>query len=239
MKMTKLAFLGALSLAAACGGGGDGGVNRDTDGLAENPVSASGTANAAAVTAGLGTAFAGGGDGAAAAVSSLNSAALGLAIGGSARVIKASDVAGDCICDETGCTFDQCGTEDQYINGTVAIDGDHYTWELDFVSTAEGQSFQLDYNGDLTITETSIDGSASATGGGSFENEGQSISLELDWELVFNAVELDPACTSGPIGGSMDAFSRFVASSQGQTAGYFAEGSVTFGPACGQVAASE
>jgi hypothetical protein len=238
MTIKNIALFGALTLAAACGGGGGDGPSHDTDGLTAMPLNAQGGASAAQATAGLSEAFAASdGDAAAGGVLGLNGAAMSLALGGSARRLPAN-VAGDCICDETHCVFDQCGSEGAYLSGEITLAAPRYTWDLTFTSAQEGQEFNLDYVGDLTVTETEIDGSAYATGGGSFENEGRTIELELDWELGFNQVQLDPACTSGPVGGSLDAFSRFKASSGGQSAGYYAEGTVTFGPGCGEVVAN-
>lgn len=240
MRMSKIGIIGAITLAAACGGGGDSsGPNRDTTGLSENPLSGQAGASAAVTTAALSDAFAGGGDSAATGVMSLNGAAMSMAIGGSARRIPtASNLTGDCECEETRCVFDQCGSDGAYISGEIVLEAPHYTWDLTFVSAEQGQEFNLEYHGDLTLDETSIDGSAYATGGGSFSNEGQTVELELDWELGFNAVELDPACSQGPVGGSLDAFSRLAIRSGGQSAGYFAEGTVTFGPECGAVSAN-
>lgn len=121
--------------------------------------------------------------------------------------------AGTCNCSETSCTFQDCGEEgSSTINGTISWDGGHVKCDLTFKvkGTTSFNELDLSTKCDLTVTETSIDGTLKSagkisnlsTGGG--EGEGASIDIgnyEWDTNTKYEGVTYD---TSGqPTGGTI------------------------------------
>jgi hypothetical protein len=141
--------------------------------------------------------------------------------------------AGTCTCEADGCTFDGCGDAGGTwsVDGTIDVDGDNITFDLQLAVAIGGQSLDWHYQGDLTVNETLIDGSASGDGSGSFSAEGESVELDWSWELDCNEITLnDSGC---PTGGSLDASVSYDVSGSSGEGSFSGSASVAFGPECG------
>jgi autotransporter translocation and assembly factor TamB len=142
-------------------------------------------------------------------------------------------VTGTCDCDADSCMFEDCGDEagTWTIDGSIEVDGDHVTFDLDLAVAFGGQSLDWQYQGDLTVNETLIDGSASGDGSGSFSAEGENVELDWSWELGCNEITLnDNGC---PTGGSLDASVSYDVSGSSGEGSFSGSASVAFGPDCG------
>jgi hypothetical protein len=140
-------------------------------------------------------------------------------------------VTGTCICDADSCTFENCGEDGTWsVDGSIEVDGDHITFDLDLAVAFGGSSLDWQYQGDLTVNETLIDGSVSGDGSGSFSAEGETVELDWSWELDCNEITLDDGC---PTGGSLDASVSYDVSGSSGEGSFSGSASVAFGPACG------
>jgi hypothetical protein len=236
MKITSglVGFVAVLSI-AACGGDDDEGSGNVT----------ANTASASSAVTGVGsfTDSIRGADGAAAggAVYALGASAQGILTydASSARQVGGVRAAtGTCECTESGCTFEACGDSTWTIDGTIGISGDTYTIDLDLAINAGGQAWDWAYDGEITATDTSIDGSLSGDGGGTFSNpqDGSEITLDWSWSVDYNEIELD--ASSCAVGGSLDAHVDYSAGTSQGGGNFSGSGHVDFGPTCGAATAS-
>lgn len=115
--------------------------------------------------------------------------------------------AGTCNCDESQCTFQDCGDNGTTINGTMSWKDGHLLCDLTYHIENQG-SYTLDLTTtcDLTVTETSIDGSLGSTGSldGTAEGQGNGAAYNYSWSSssTYNAVTFDG--NGMPTGGSID-----------------------------------
>jgi hypothetical protein len=211
--MKKFVVLAMISMSAAfvgCGddtGGGTGGGGSQTPNGEVSPQAAQSNTT----TAILGSQTAIGGDGLAAAyqLASLGTSALSLvgpagsqpqSVTGEAKQALQTGV---CECTGTSCTFEDC-SDDSYagtftLNGTLSWANGNVVADLQYAgSDASGQTYDFSVAMDVTVTETSIDGTVSSTG--SVNAQGQSVSWESD--LVMNDIQFGAA--GCPTSGSLD-----------------------------------
>jgi hypothetical protein len=229
--MTKIGFLAiGVMMMAACGGDDDGGD------VTTNPASAStANSNVTAFTAAID-----GDDGATAAggVFTLNGTAQSVltpTTEGARQLPVGPAAVGDCTCEGGSCTFDGCGDGSTYtIDGTITTEGDTYTVDLTMAWSFGGNEWTWTYDGALTVTDTSIDGSFDGEGSASFTNPNDNSEFEYEyvWGLDWNEVELDG--TGCAIGGTLDASVDYSVSGAQGGGNYSGSGTVTFGPTCGE-----
>ena len=230
----KLALALSLGVFAACGGDDDG---SSVETMA-NPAQA--TATVTQMNS-FNTAFASA-DGASAAFAAYS-------IGGSASSIVSPAADGQqarvtgpafaspegCVCDESGCTFTECGDEagTWVINGSINKSGDTYTFDYTMAFNQVGYEWNWATEGELTLSATLIDGSMSSDGDGVYDDGmGNNYESSWSWDLTANDIGLDG--TGCATSGSMDASVDYSGSVNGQDYSYSGSATVTFGPACGQ-----
>jgi hypothetical protein len=155
---------------------------------------------------------------------------LGLAPDHLPRPEVLSAQTGTAECTPAGCTFNNYGDDtpgnSTTIDGTISKSGDTITFDLTYDIDSGGQMIDWAIDGSVTVTATSIDGtvdSSGSTSGGAGGN------VSWDVSVTYNDVQLDG--TGCPIGGSITASTEY--SVAGFT-GFNVEGSVSFGPACGE-----
>lgn len=212
--MKKLMALAMVMTAAAlvgCGddsgeGTGGGGTNTPNGDVspqvAQSNVTTSVTASRTAI----------GGDGVSAAyqLSSLGTSALGLvtpagtqqpqSVNGQARQALQTGV---CECDATSCTFEDCGDDANpnnfTINGTISWADGNVVADLRYAgSDVSGSTYDFGVVMNVTVTETSIDGSVESDGSVS----AQGANVSWDSSIQMNDVQFN---TSGcPTSGSID-----------------------------------
>lgn len=131
-----------------------------------------------------------------------------------------SATTGTAECTATMCTFTNYGDDSPSgwkTDGTIKVTGDRYVYDLTYDVTSPGSSLRWLIDSDLTTTATSIDGTMHNVG----DTVGEGYDVSWDVAVDFTGVVLDGARC--PTGGSIRA--------SGQ--GYSPQGTVTFGPACG------
>jgi hypothetical protein len=145
-----------------------------------------------------------------------------------------SAATGTATCNETSCTFTNFGDDtvgnSWTIDGTISRSGDSYTFDLTYVVALEGFSDNWAIDGAVTVTATSIDGSVHSQG----DATGTQAGYDISWDVTvdYQAIGLDgQGC---PTSGSIHAAASYDVSGAGGGGGYDIEGTVTFGPACGQ-----
>jgi hypothetical protein len=116
--------------------------------------------------------------------------------------------AGTCTCDQSQCTFQDCGDNGTTINGTMSWKDGHLLCDLTYHIDNQG-SYTLDLTTtcDLTVTDTSIDGTLGSTGsldGTAVDGQGNGAAYNYTWSSssTYNAVTFDGSGT--PTGGSID-----------------------------------
>lgn len=115
--------------------------------------------------------------------------------------------AGTCDCDQSQCSFKDCGEDGLTINGTMSWDNGHLLCNLTYKVENTSNTLDLTTTCDLTVTDTSIDGSLGSTGsisGSASDGQGNSASFDWSWSssTTYNAVTFDGSGT--PTGGSID-----------------------------------
>ena len=156
------------------------------------------------------------------------------------------DLTGTCTCDASGCVFDSCSDDAAgfTIDGSIAVDGDHYTFDVTidqtYASDSDTTTSHLSTSGDITIGATSIDGSVSGDGNTAInltdsDGQQQTITASYNWDLDANQIALDQSRCA--VGGSLHACVSARAAANGQSAKYNGCGTVDFGPACGDAVA--
>lgn len=155
---------------------------------------------------------------------------IGLAPERLPRPLVFSAQTGTANCTPTGCTFTNFGDDTPgnswTIDGTISKSGDRITFDLTYDVTSGGTTVDWSIDGSVTVTATSIDGTVNSSG---TTNAGAGGNVSWDVSVDYNNVQLDG--TGCPIGGSVTASTSYTVA--GQNA-YDVEGTVTFGPACGQ-----
>ena len=226
-----------IAAVGACGGGDDG---------PPTMVNTSSATSTISQTANFGDALAGSdGASAAGAIQSLGASAQGIVQldpGQASLSIDEGDTAnatGTCDCDENGCTFTDCGDDGGTwtMNGSISTSGDTYTIDLSMDMNVSGYMYSWDYDGSITITDTQISGNLSGDGDATFSQEGGGgdINISWSWDVDYNDVQLDAqGCATG---GSIDSSVSYDAGSSQGGGNFSGSGSVTFGPACGDVTA--
>ncbi len=140
---------------------------------------------------------------------------------------------GSATCTPDSCTFDNYGDSDSYgsylLNGTITDSGDTLTFDLTLdVTTTEG-SLHWTLDGSLTVTPALIDGSVHSHGSATGSAGSNAYDVTWDVDVDFRSIGLD---SSGcPVSGSLSAAVSF----QDASATYSAQGTASFGPACGDV----
>jgi hypothetical protein len=229
---TGLFAIGAMVAMTACGGGGDDAGNVTTNtAQATTAVSSVGSVNAA-IGSGDGVAAAG----AVFAMGGAASTILSPSAEGAARRVTAPKASPEgCECVDGSCTFTDCGDEagTYTINGSLAVDGDTLTVDLDLAMLYGGANWDWTYDGELTVTDTSVDGSLEGEGGGTFTNpqDNSEITFDWSWSVDYNGIELDAAACA--VGGSLDAHVEYSAGTSQGGGSYSGSGHVDFGPTCG------
>ena len=247
MKLVLNTILAAGIAFAGCGGGSSGApteANTDqaklTTSSAVNLSSAFQSANGSSVSG---------------AVQSLSAAAQGsiqaqqpetgfiLDAIRSAEAQAAARAAGDCICDASGCVFDQCGQGSGYeVSGTITYGNDTYAIELTMTGDYGGTTYDYTYTGEITITETLIDGTFHSEGTSSFDlsQYGQSGAYDYEYstDVTFNSIGLDGGCATS---GSMDVSVDYHVEGDNIPEGhgdFSGSANIEFGPTCGDATAT-
>lgn len=131
-------------------------------------------------------------------------------------------------CTPTGCTFTNFGDDTPgnawTIDGTITKSGDTITFDLSYDIASQGAQVDWNIEGSVTVTPTSLDGAVHSTGSSSTAGT----SVDWDVNVRYDDVVLDG--TGCPTGGSVTASTSYSVMGQG----YDVEGTVTFGPACGE-----
>ena len=231
----KLALALSLGVFAACGGDDDGGSDVET---MSNPASATATVT---LLNKFSTAFAGA-DGASAATAAYSMGFSAASIvtpsadQGQARKIGPAFASPEgCVCDESGCTFTECGDEagTWVINGSISKSGDTYSFDYTMDFNQSLYQWTWSTEGELTLSATLIDGSLSGGGDGTYDDgQGNQYDSSWEWDMTANDIGLDG--TGCATSGSMDASVDYSGSVNGQSYSYSGSATVTFGPACGQ-----
>lgn len=229
----KLALALSLGVFAACGGDDDG---SSVETMA-NPAQA--TATVTQMNA-FSTAFASAnGPSAATAAYSIGGAASAIVTPvseGQARLTGPAFASPEgCVCDESGCTFTECGDEagTWEINGSIDKSGDRYTFDFTMEANQVGFAWSWTTTGDITISATNIDGTMSSEGDGTYDDGmGNMYESSWDWDVTANDIGLDG--TGCAVSGSLDASVDYSGTVNGQDYSYSGSATVTFGPACGQ-----
>jgi hypothetical protein len=230
----KLALALSLGVFAACGGDDDGGSDVE---VTSNPAQA--TATVTQINT-FSTAFASA-DGASAATAAYSMGASAGSIvtpsaEGQARKTGPAFASPEgCVCDESGCTFTDCGDAGGTweIDGSISKSGDTYTFDYTMSFNQVGYQWTFDTEGELTISATLIDGDLSSDGDGTFDDgQGNSYESSWGWDMTANDITLDG--TGCAVGGSMDASVDYSGTVNGQSYSYSGDATVSFGPGCGQ-----
>ncbi len=154
---------------------------------------------------------------------------IGLAPDHLPRPLVSSAATGTANCTPTGCTFTNFGDDTPgnawTIDGTISKAGDTITFDLSYDVTSGGTTVAWTIDGAVTVTTTSLDGSIHSTGTSS-GGAGGNVSWDVD--VDYQDVQLDGS--GCPIGGSVHGATSY----EFGPGGYAVEGTVTFGPACGQ-----
>lgn len=251
-KLTSIMALAGLLGLGACGsdGGGGGGVSEGPKAQAgtANPTAMKGGVMQAS---GMNTAVASGnGDAVAGSALSLSNSAMGAVMPGAARsgpeldmvgVINAeptSGTTGTKDCTMAGCTFKDYGTQGVFtISGSVtssdAGDGmKKVVWDLTGKGTQSQSSgfTNLDYtynwNGDLMVSATAVNGAAGGVGSGKGTAQGQTFTFNSGSIMKFQNVVTMNGCGTG---GSVYAKTWQIvkAGGQGQTMAWEATHNLT------------
>ena len=231
-KSSQLVLGLAVGLFAACGGDDDDGGD-----VQSNPAQA--TATVTQLNTFADTFSTADGPGAAFAAYSIGGAASSIVTPAAPEQQRLTGPAfaspEGCVCDESGCTFTECGDEagTWVINGSIQKSGDTYTFDYSMTTNQVGFAWNWATEGEITISATEIDGSMSSQGDGTYDDgQGNSYESSWDWDLTANAIQLDG--TGCAVGGSMDASVDYDGTVNGQAYSYSGSATVTFGPACGQ-----
>lgn len=142
------------------------------------------------------------------------------------RSLVSSAATGTATCTPTGCTFTNFGDDSPgnawTIDGTISKSGDTITFDLAYDITSGGAAVDWNIDGAVTVTPTSLDGTVHSSG----TSSAQGTSVDWDVDVAYDAVVLTGGC---PTGGSVTASTSYQVMGQG----YDVEGTITFGPNCG------
>ena len=142
---------------------------------------------------------------------------------------------GSAVCDANGCVFNDYGDTSEYgsfrINGRISRSGDTLVFDLTYDILSEGFDFTWRMYGDLTVTETRVDGEVHSDGDARLESEGETYNIDWDIDIGYNNIGLVDGCA---VSGSLDARVAVSASGSSGSGSYRMQGSISFGPACGQ-----
>jgi hypothetical protein len=146
-----------------------------------------------------------------------------------------ASLTGTAACDATSCTYTDFGDDTPYgsyrLNGTIRHAGDRLTFDLTYDISSSGFAFHWTMDGDLTVSDTLIDGYVRSHGE-TIDRDGNDYAISWDVNLDFDRIGLDgDRC---PTSGTLTATVAYAVSGQNGGGNYAARGSVTFGPACGQ-----
>lgn len=135
-------------------------------------------------------------------------------------------------CSATMCTFtgygDDSPTSGFTLDGTIKVTGETYVYDLVYDVNSAGTKLRWQIDSNLTATATSLDGNLHNTA----ETVGEGFAVNWDVNVDFNDVVLDGARC--PTAGSIHGETEYTVSAAGTSGqGYSAQGTVTFGPACG------
>jgi hypothetical protein len=155
---------------------------------------------------------------------------IGLAPAELPRPLVLAAQTGTATCSPTSCTFTNFGDDTPgsawTIDGTITKSGDTITFDLTYDIESGGQTVNWNIDGSVAVTATSIDGTVNSNGSAT---GGPAGGVSWDVSVRYDAVQLDG--TGCPIGGSVTASTSYEAAGR---AVYNVEGTVSFGPACGQ-----
>lgn len=224
-KLTSMVALAGILGLGACGSDGDGGGGGVSEGPKAQPGTANPTAMKSGVmqASGLNAAVASGsGDAVAGSAVSLSNSAMGAVMPGAARsgveldmvgVINAEPedgTTGTKDCTMAGCTFKDYGTQGGFtITGSVtssdAGDGiKKVVWDLTgkgSQSQSSGGFTNVDYtynwNGDLTVSPTAVNGAAGGVGRGKGSAQGTTFTFDSGSIMKFKDVVTMNGCATG------------------------------------------
>lgn len=131
-------------------------------------------------------------------------------------------------CTPTMCTFTNFGDDTPgnswKIDGTIHKTGDTITFDLSYDIVSSGLTVAWAIDGSVTVTATNIDGHVHSHG---VSSGAQSVT----WDVAVDYLNVGLDGTGCPTSGSVHASTSYEVA--GQLA-YDVEGTVAFGPACGQ-----
>ena len=146
-----------------------------------------------------------------------------------------SGLTGTCDCDEASksCTFGDCGdaTGSLTMNGSLSWNDGKLACDLHMAGTIDNvgtsMSYDITLKSNLTITETSIDGSIDTTLATDMEVEETTVSVDVSSNMTFNSVTWD-ATTYQPTGGSIDVSASMSGSASGENVTYEGSAHISF-----------
>jgi len=146
-------------------------------------------------------------------------------------VISSAQTTGTCDCNETSCTFTNCSYgysgSSWTMNGTMSWTATTILCDMTYAGDFQGQSYTMDLDCNITMTDTSIDGTLNSTG--SYDNTQFGISGSWSTDSTYNNVTFNNS--SCPTSGSIDIDASQTAAGQS----YSYSGTVTFdGTTCTQ-----
>ena len=142
---------------------------------------------------------------------------------------------GTCECDEAAmsCSFRDCGDAEGTItiNGSLSWGNGKLACDLRMAGAMDdfggATTYDITMKMDLTVTETSLDGSIDTTMSSDMDMDGTKISLDMESNITFNAITWDET-TLALTGGSLDVSADMSASGGGESARYAGSGTVSF-----------
>jgi hypothetical protein len=144
---------------------------------------------------------------------------------------------GTATCTPTSCTYDHFGDSSSYgtyeINGTISKSGDTLSFDLTLDVTSSELSFHWALDGSLTITDALLDGAIHSHGTATDISSSGGFDLTWDVDVAFRSIGLDVSGCA--VSGSLSASVSFDETAPQGHYAYAAEGTVDFGPACGDV----
>ena len=138
------------------------------------------------------------------------------------HALDEAGMTGTCECDETAqsCSFQDCGDTAGTVkmNGSLSWGDGKLACDLTMSGNIEGMTYDITLKSNLTVTETSLDGSIDVTLAIDVTAEGADSSVDVESHVKFNAVTWDAA--NQPTGGSIDVSASMSVKSGNDSASY-------------------
>ncbi len=145
------------------------------------------------------------------------------------------ELTGTCECDEEtlSCTFEDCGDAAGTLtmNGRISWNDGKLACDLTMSGSNDDMGTSMTYEvtlkSNLTVTETSINGSIDTTLSTDMTAEGTDVSVDVSSSVTYNKVTWD-AVTYEPTGGSIDVSASMSGSASGENVTYEGSAHISF-----------